>query len=224
MEQATLSAEVREETGSAAARRCRRAGQVPAVVYGHEEGSVAIVLRGEDVHHIVAHRVKMVTLDVGGKKEQALVKDVQFDTFGERPLHLDFERVAMDEVIEVECPVELAGTAKGAAAGGVLEHPVADLHVRCLPANIPELIRVSVSHLEIGDTIHVRDIEPPEGVTVLTDPEAILVTIRPPLKVEVEEAAPAEVEAAGEEPEVIGRPKKEEEGEGEEGPEAKKEP
>jgi len=118
----------------------------------------------------------------------------------------------MDEVIEVECPVELVGTAKGAAAGGVVEHPVTDLHVRCLPANIPQLIRVRVSDLAIGDSIHVRDVEPPDGVTVLTDPESILVTIRPPAIAEEPEAAEAEeVEPGGEEPEVIGRKKEDEE-------------
>lgn len=215
MDQTTLNAETRQETGSAAARRSRRAGSVPAIVYGHKEGPVPVLLKIEDVNNVVAHRIKMVTLSVDGKVDQVLVKDVQFDTFGDEVLHLDFERVAMDELIEVECPVELTGTAKGAAAGGVLEHPTSDLHVQCLPGNIPEVIKVSVSALEIGDSIAVRDITPPEGVEILTDPEAILVTIRPPLKVEEEEEAPAEdAEAAGGEPEVIGRKKEEEEAEG----------
>ena len=213
MDQTTLNAEIREETGSSAARRHRNAGTVPAVVYGHKEGPVTVLLKVEDVSNVVAHRIKMVTLSVGGKVDQVLVKDVQFDTFGDEILHLDFERVAMDEVIEVECPVELTGVAKGAASGGVLEHPTSDLHVRCLPGNIPDVIKVSVSALEIGDSIAVRDITAPEGVEILTDPEAILVTIRPPLKIEEEEEAPAEEgEAAAGEPEVIGR-KKEEEGE-----------
>jgi len=208
MEQTRLRAEVRDETGTAAVRRLRRAGKIPAVVYGHRQDPVAILLNAEDCHRVVAHRIKMISLRVGRKTEQALVKDVQFDTFGDAILHMDFERVAMDEVIEVECPVELAGTSKGAAAGGVVEHPVTDLKVRCLPANIPDVIRVAVSHLEIGDAVHVRDIPAPEGVTILTDPEAILVAIRPPAK--VEEEVPEVVEAAGpEEPEVIRREKAE---------------
>jgi len=212
MDQTTLNAEARQETGSAAARRFRRAGMVPAIVYGHKEGPVPVLLASEDVSNVVSHRIKMVTLSVGGKVDQVLVKDVQFDTFGDEVLHLDFERVAMDEVIEVECPVELTGTAKGAAAGGVLEHPTSDLHVQCLPGNIPEAIKISVSALEIGDSIAVKDITAPEGVVILTDPEAVLVTIRPPLKVEEVEEAPAEeAEAAAGEPEVIGRKKEEEE-------------
>jgi large subunit ribosomal protein L25 len=215
MEQATLNADLRTETGSAAARRFRQAGTIPAVVYGHKEGPVAVLLKKEDAQNIVAHRIKMVTLTAGDKTDQALVKDVQFDVFGDEILHMDFERVAMDELIEVECPVELTGTAKGVAAGGVLEHPTTDLHVRCLPSNIPEFIKVSTSDLAIGDSVQVKDIRPPEGVEILTDPEAFLVTIRPPAK--VEEAEAAEVAEPGpEEPEVIGR-KKEEEEEGEEG-------
>jgi len=212
MEQTRLEAEVRQQVGSAAARRARRAGMIPASVYGHKQDPVSVLLRREDIQRVVAHRIKMVTLAIDGRSEQVLVKDVQFDTFGETVLHVDFERVAMDEMIDVECPVELVGTAKGAAAGGVVEHPVTDLKVRCLPANIPEAIRVGISQLAIGDTIHVRDVTPPTGVTVLTDPDAILVTIRPPAVVEEEEAAPAEVEepVAGE-PEVIGREKREEE-------------
>ena len=212
MEAATLGAEVREQTGTAASRRSRRDGNVPAVVYGHKQGPVAVLLKGDDVRRVVSHRIKMVKLSVGGKVDQMLVKDVQFDVFGEEILHVDFERVAMDELIEVECPVELTGTAKGAAAGGVLEHPTSDLRIRCLPANRPEAIKVSVSDLAIGDSIAVKDIRAPAGVTILTDPEAILVTIRPPAKVVVEEEAPAEEAGpATGEPEVIGRKKAEDE-------------
>jgi len=212
MDQTTLNAEIRQETGSGAARRCRTAGSVPAIIYGHKEDPVPVLLNGDDVRRVVLHRIKMVTVSVGGKSDQVLVKDVQFDTFGEEVLHVDFERVAMDEMIEVECPVELTGTAKGAAAGGVLEHPTSDLHVRCLPGNIPEAIKISVSALEIGDSISVKDITAPEGVEILTDREAVLVTIRPPLKIEEEEKAPEEeAEAATGEPEVIGRKKEEDE-------------
>lgn len=217
MEQATLDAQTREETGAAALRRLRRSGMVPAVVYGHKEGAVAVSLKIEDAQNVVAHRIKMVMLAVGGKAEQVLVKDVQFDPFGEDVLHLDFERIAMDEIIEVECPVELAGTAKGVAAGGVLEHPVSDLKVSCLPRNIPEVMKVSVSDLEIGDSILVRNIKAPEGVTILTDPDAVLVAIRPPLIVAEEEAPVEAVEGAAEEPEIIGRVKSEEEEEEAEG-------
>jgi len=183
---------------------------IPAVVYGHKEGPVSVLLRKEDIQRVVARRTKMVTLAVDGKSDQVLVKEVQFDTFGESVLHVDFERIAMDELIDVECPVELVGTAKGAAAGGVVEHPVTDLQVSCLPADIPEAIKVGISHLAIGDAIHVRDVQAPPGVTILTEPDAILVTIRPP--VVVEEEAPVEAEeAAPGEPEVIGRAKGEEE-------------
>ncbi|MFW6159401.1 MAG: 50S ribosomal protein L25 [Planctomycetota bacterium] len=201
----TIRAERREAIGSAAAHRLRRRGKVPAVVYGHKEDVVPVQLGADDVHHLVAHRVMMLALDMGDSSEQVLVKEVQFDPFGEEVLHLDFERIAMDEEVEIECPVEFVGTAKGVAAGGVPEHPVADLTVRCLPGNIPENIKVQVSELEIGDTITVADIEAPEGVELLTEPEAVLLTIRPPEELEEEEE-----ELLAEEPELIGREEEEE--------------
>jgi len=205
MELVTINAEQRKETGSAAGRKARRIGKVPAVVYGHKQEPVALILSGEEVKNIVSHRIKMVSLNVNGVGESALVRDVQFDTFGEKVLHVDFERIAMDELVEVECPVEFVGVPKGAAAGGVVEHPVTDLEIECLPGNIPEVIKVSIGTMEIGDTIHVRDIKVPDGVKILTDADAILVTIRPPAKAEeAEAAAPAESEAPAE-PELIRR-------------------
>lgn len=211
MEQATLNAEPRTDTGTAAVRKIRRDGKVPGIIYGHKQTPQAVTLTVEDINHIVAHRIKMLVINLGGAQENVLVKEVQFDTFGENPLHVDFERIAMDELIEVECPVELVGTSKGQAAGGVVEHPVTDVHVRCLPGNIPEAIKIPISHLEIGNTIHVSDIKPPDGVTILTDPEAILVTIRPPAKAEEAEAAAAPAEEGPQEPELIRRAKPEEE-------------
>jgi large subunit ribosomal protein L25 len=186
---------------------------VPAVIYGHKEKPVSIQLDHADVERLVAHHMKMVSLAMGRKKEQALVKEVQFDPLGEEALHVDFERIAMDEVIEVECPLEFTGTPKGASEGGVVEHPITDLTVRCLPGNIPESIRVSMVDLEIGDTVTVADITPPEGVEILTEQDAVLATVRPPvMEEEAEEALPGEgVEAPIEEPEVIGREKETEE-------------
>ncbi len=210
MEQATLNAQARQDIGSLAARRLRRLGKVPGVVYGRKQASKPVLLKTEDVQHVIAHRIKMLTLSVDGVPESVLVKDVQFDTYGDEALHVDFERIAMDELIEVECPVELVGTSKGQAAGGVVEHPVTDLKIRCLPGNIPDAIKVAISHLEIGHTIHVRDIKAPESVTILTDAESILVTIRAPVKVE-EVVAAAPPEEAVQEPELIRRPKAEEE-------------
>ena len=205
MELVTINAEQRTETGSVAVKKARRVGKVPAVIYGHKQDPKALLLSGEEVGRIVAHRIKMVTLNINGVGESVLVKDVQFDTFGEEVLHVDFERIALDELVEVECPVAFIGVPKGAAAGGVVEHPVTDLEIECLPGNIPAVIKVAISALEIGNTIHVKDIKAPEGVKILTDPDAILVTIRPPAKVEEEVvAAPAAGEGSAE-PELIRR-------------------
>jgi large subunit ribosomal protein L25 len=208
MDQMTLTAEARPTTGSAEARRARRAGKIPAVIYGHKQDPVNVLFTEDSAKNIVHHRIKTMMLQVGDTREQVLVKDVQFDTFGEAVLHLDLERIAMDEKLELECPVRLIGEAKGALAGGVLEHPVSDLAIECLPAAIPEAITINISDLEIGDTIHVKDVTPPAGVTFLTDPDAILVTVHPPT-VEAEEGE-GEEEGATDEPEVIGRKKEDE--------------
>jgi large subunit ribosomal protein L25 len=211
MDQETVSAELRPETGSITSRRMRREGRVPAVLYGHKEGTVALSLPLEQIDHLVAHHQKMIRIDLDGKTEQALVKEVQFDTFGEQVLHLDLERVRMDEVIEIECAVELVGVAKGAAAGGVLDNPVNDVTVRCTPASIPESIRVSVNDLEIGDSLTVADLPVPEGTEIVTDPESVVVIIHPPAVAEEPEGG--EAEPGPEEPEVIGRKTEDEEAE-----------
>jgi large subunit ribosomal protein L25 len=214
MDQEAISAQRRTETGTIVTRRMRRDGRVPAILYGHKEETVPVSLPGDEVDHLVAHHLKMVTLQLDGQTEQALVKEVQFDTLGDNVLHLDLERVRMDEVIEVECAIELTGTAKGAAAGGVMDNPLNDVTVRCTPANIPESIRVSVNDLEIGDSLTVADLEVPDGTEIVTDPESVVVIIHPPALVEEEEEE--EVEPGLEEPEVIGRKADEEEEETEE--------
>lgn len=218
MEQATLKAKTRETKGSSAAKKMRRTGQIPGVLYGHKQEPVSVVLNREEVMRIVSHRIKMVTLQMDKLKETALIRDVQFDTFGDKVLHMDFERIAMDELVEVEVPVVFVGTAKGQGAGGVIDHPITDLTVSCLPGNIPESIRVSIAHMEIGDIIHVKDVKAPEGIKILTDPEAILVMVRQPVE-EVAAAAPVaegEEGAAPAEPELIRRERATEEEEEEE--------
>jgi large subunit ribosomal protein L25 len=214
MDQEVINAERRAETGTVVTRRLRRDGRIPAVLYGHKEETIPVSLPIDQVDHLVAAHLKMVSLQIDGKTEQALVKQVQFDTFGDTVLHLDLERVRMDEVIEVECAIELTGTAKGAAAGGVMDKPLNDVTVRCTPANIPESIRVSVNELEIGDSLTVADLEAPPATEIVTDPDSVVVVIHPPALVEEEEEE--EVEPGPEEPEVIGRKAEEEEEETEE--------
>jgi large subunit ribosomal protein L25 len=146
-------------------------------------------------------------LAIDGKSEKVLVKDVQYDHLGAEVLHVDFARVSLDERVEVTVPLELRGTPKGEADGGVLQQLVAELEIECLVTDIPDAIRHNVSEMGLDTDLHVRDLQLPPGVKALQDEDLVLAQVR---EVKEEEVAPTEV-AEGGEPEVIGR--KPEEGE-----------
>src|SRR5712692_11804189 len=155
-ESVVLVTQPREGRGSQAARRLRRQGLVPAVVYGHKEETLCVVLPLEDVEKAIRHGVRVVDLTVNSKQEKALIRDVQWDHLGKDLLHVDFTRVAVDERITVAVPLEIRGVAPGVNAGGTLDQPIHTLSVECLAVSIPESIRVNVAELQIGGAIHVR--------------------------------------------------------------------
>jgi large subunit ribosomal protein L25 len=203
----------RKPRGTGEARRLRRQGLVPAVVYGHKEETLSISLPQAEVMNAIRHGVRVVDLRANNKQEKALIKEVQWDHLGKELLHVDFARVSLDERIVVSVPIELRGTAVGVTAGGLLNQPIHELSVECLAVSIPERIRVNIQELQIDGSIHVREITLPPGVKVMTDADAIVVHVAAPI---VEAEAPAAAEVAGQaEPEVIGREKAEEEEAGE---------
>jgi large subunit ribosomal protein L25 len=213
MERAIIQATKRQELGTRATHRLRREGLVPAVLYGHKIDPVHLAVPRSDLERLVGAGARMVDVEIGGTVETALVKDIQHDSLGDEILHIDFARVALDEKVSVTVPVELHGLAKGVGTGGVLDHALQDFHVRCLPGDIPEKIRVEIASLDIGGIIYVRDIVPPEGVELLNDPDAPVVAVHAPVAAEVKPVT----EELPSEPEVIsGRREKEEEA-GEEG-------
>ena len=210
MELRALKADPRQSTGSAAARRLRREGKVPSVLYGHGEEVVALSVSAEDMRRVLETGHHLVTLDLGGREESALVKEVQFDTWEREILHVDFGRVALHETVTVSVEVVSHGTPKSVLAGGVLEQPLHSVELECRADAIPDQIRVEVGEMETGDMIHVRDLPLPDGVKAMTEPEAIVFVVHEARIVEeAPEAAPAEAAAA--EPEVIGRAAKPEE-------------
>ena len=211
-ESVVLEAQPRGEHGTQAARRLRRKGLIPAVIYGHKEATISLTLPAEQVEKMIRHGVRVVDLRADGKQEKALIKEVQWDHLGRHLLHVDFTRVAVDERIEVSVRIELRGTAPGVNAGGILDQPLHSLNVECLALSIPDSIRVPIGELQIDQAIHVKDLHWPAGVKALDDPEAIVVHVTAPVQV-AEPAAAAEAPAQAE-PEVIGRPKAEEEAEG----------
>jgi len=203
---ALMKASPREELGSRATRRLRDRGLIPSIVYGRGESPMPVTLSEHDIELALQHGERLLEVDVDGHKQNVLIKDVQWDTFGQMVLHVDLLRVSLDERVEVTVQVSLRGTPAGEANGGVLQQAVSDIRVECPVAAIPDEIRILVTGLEVADSIHLRDIELPEGVVLLDDGDALLCTCD--IIAEVEEA-PSEEEAA--EPEVIGEKSEDEE-------------
>ena len=198
---AQVTAKPRSELGSRANKRLRDAGFVPGVVYGHKEAVIPVTLPKKELSVHLGHGTHLFDLALDGKSEKVLVKEVQYDHLGLEVIHVDFARVSLDEKVEVTVPLELKGTPKGEAEGGVLHQIISQLEIECLVTDIPEAIRHNVSEMEKDAVLHIKDLQLPPGVRVLQDAELIVATVR-----EVQEAAPAEVaEAAPAEPEVIGR-------------------
>ncbi|HEX2973218.1 MAG TPA: 50S ribosomal protein L25 [Tepidisphaeraceae bacterium] len=211
-----MEAKARSEKGSRANKRLRDAGFVPGVIYGHKQAVISVTLPGRDVKHHLAHGAHLFSLNLDGNTETVLVKDVQYDHLGSDVLHIDFSRVNLNERVKVTVPLELKGTPKGEADGGVLTQVIAELEVECLVTEIPELIRHNVAEMALNDVLHIKDIKAPEGVRILQDPELIAATVKEVLEV-VAAAPAAEGGAAAAEPEIIGR-KAAEEGEAEAAP------
>jgi large subunit ribosomal protein L25 len=206
-----LETSQREGHGTKKAARLRKAGKVPAVVYGHKKATESITVGKDTLLHAVLHKARVVDLKSTDGTQKALICELQWDHLGKELLHADFQRVDIDERITVTVPIELKGIAPGVTGGGALEQPLHSLRVECLAIAVPESVRVNIGELQIGSVIHVSELHLPEGVKPLDEPDAVVVQVKAPLT-DVE--APAAAADAGEqaEPEVIGRKAAEEEG------------
>ncbi|HVR44657.1 MAG TPA: 50S ribosomal protein L25 [Thermoanaerobaculia bacterium] len=217
MAEITLEVVRREEQGKNASRRLRRAGKVPAVVYGGGKESVPITVDRKTISDLIAkseHGVRSIfLLSLAGneQKRHAMIKDVQIDPIKGHVEHIDFVRVVMDRKVKVAVPVHLNGVPDGVKnQGGILEFQVRELHVECLPGQIPDSFEVDVSPLGLHGVIRIEDLPIPDGVTLLDDPERVVVSIGVPRAEVVEvEVVPEVTEAV--EPELIKRGKPEEE-------------
>lgn len=207
-----ITAEKREAAGSANARRLRRAGKVPAVIYGHTGTSESLAVDGKELERALARGEHVVRLAVAGEAQprQALFKEVQIHPTTSRLLHVDFAEISLTERVDVSVPVKLRGTARGIADGGVLDARSPEVRLSCLAAEIPADLRVDVSDLGLGALVHARDLALPANVTLSDeqDPEAVVVAVTAPRK---EEPAPeAAATPSAVEPEVITARKEEE--------------
>ena len=173
-----LSVKPRSELGSRANKRLRDAGNVPGVIYGHKEAVVPVTLAKKELTNHLNRGAHVFDLALDGKSEKVLVKEVQYDHLGIEVIHVDFARVSLDEKVEVTVPLELKGTPKGEADGGVLQQLITDLEVECLVTDIPAAIRHSVADMGLDSVLHVTQkvVEgetPAAPVAEMAEPEVI---------------------------------------------------
>ena len=204
----TLNAEARDDAGRGASRRLRREGKVPAILYGGASKPQTLALdHNELIHnlHVEAFHSHVLTIKIGKKNEQAILKDVQHHPFRNEVLHVDLLRVKAGQKLHVTIPLHFVGTetAPGVKEGGVFSRSVVEVEVVCLPKDIPEYLEVDVSALEIGDSRHLTDIKLPEGVEILAlahgdehEHDISVAAIHHPRVAEEEAPAEGEEEAA----------------------------
>jgi large subunit ribosomal protein L25 len=221
MEKIALTAQVREKAGKGVARGLRRDQRVPAVLYSHGKSmpismgdkEVTKVLNAEGGEHA------LINLKLEGAKgaadRLALIKDYQIDPVSGKLIHVDLMEVAMNEKVKIEVAVHITGASIGVKEGGIFQYGLRNLEIECLPGQIPDSIEVDITALKINESLHVRHIRLGDGIKILTDPDATVATVQPPIsdaKLEAMLTATPAVTEAGE-PELVKKPKKEGEAE-----------
>jgi large subunit ribosomal protein L25 len=210
-----LAVAKRTHLGSTACRRMRRAGKIPGVVYGHQKDPISFEVEWDSLAPVLKAGTRVVDLDVEGHVEKAMFRDIQWDTFGIAVKHIDLLRIDPNERVEVQVPIVLKGVAAGVLSGGILDHHLHNVLLECLAIQIPDSIQVKIAELQIGQAIHVSELELPPNTTVKNEPETVVVQVKQAL--ETEESTAEGVEAGPAEPELVGRKVKEtDEEEGEE--------
>ena len=198
-----LGVELREGQGKGVARKLRASGRIPGICYRRNAESVPVSLDPKELERLLREASSGINtlfdLKVAGGGDfdgrQVLVKELQRDPISGAYLHADLYAVDLKQTIHISIPIHIKGSAVGVTqAGGILDHATRELDVECLPDAIPEEFAVDVSGLEIGDSIHVRDLVVPEGVEILNDPDVSIVSVVAPTIVEEEVAAEEEGE------------------------------
>lgn len=195
MDRVSLEANIRQETGKTGARRVRKGGRIPAIVYGRGRTSLAVAVASRTLRETLhTHAGLNVLIDLGIRadssedKQLVIIKDLQQDIFTHEIIHVDFQAISLEERLEAHVPVVLLGTPKGVVDGGVLEQHLREVLVECLPTQIPEHVEVDVAELTVGHALHAGDLAIPAGVTLLTPPGEVVATVQAP---RAEEAPPA---------------------------------
>ncbi|MDX2503708.1 MAG: 50S ribosomal protein L25/general stress protein Ctc [Gammaproteobacteria bacterium] len=166
----TLAAELRTDTGKGASRRLRYANQVPAIIYGLDKEPTMLTIKHDDIYHACADEAffsHILTIDYDGKSEQVIIKDMQRHPANIQIMHADFQRIDAAHVLHVHVPLHFLNEEEcaGVKGGGIVSHLMTELEISCLPGELPEFIEVDMSHLDIGDSIHLTDIILTEGIS-----------------------------------------------------------
>jgi large subunit ribosomal protein L25 len=202
----TLEGKIREKAGKGIARKLRREGFVPAILYGVGKKVVPLQVKEQDFEKVrrAGGEHNVIELRVGESTTPAIIREEQFDPVWGRLQHIDFFRVKLTEKMRVSVPVVTVGESAGGKEGGVLDHVLREGEVECFADKIPENIEVDITSLNIGDLVHVRDVSSPESVEIVTEGDRVVVSIIAPRVVEeevVEEAAEPELVGGEEKPE-----------------------
>ncbi|MFN3567979.1 MAG: 50S ribosomal protein L25/general stress protein Ctc [Caldimicrobium sp.] len=182
MKQIVLQAETREKTGKEVSKKLRKKGLIPAILYGKDIQPIPLTIRYSDfekIYNKVKGETVIYTLEFNDKefKKQAILKEIQRDPLTDRIIHIDFQSIEEGRPIEVEVPLEFVGKPIGITKGGILEIMLHELTIECLPSEIPDKIVVDISGLDIGDSLHVKDVQVPQGLKVKDHPEDTIATV-----------------------------------------------
>jgi large subunit ribosomal protein L25 len=183
MSELTIEVERREGAGKNDSRRARGAGKIPAVVYGGGKESVPILVDRKKMLDLLKGKggenpIFLLKLTDSGQERHAMVRDIQVDPVSRQVIHMDFQRVLMTERVRVQVPIELVGTAYGVKTqGGMIDFINREIHIESLPGDIPHRIELDVTDLHVGQHVEAGSLALPEGVTLLDEPERVIVSL-----------------------------------------------
>ena len=207
-----LSAEKREGTGKSAARKYRRQGKIPAILYGEDKEPVHVVIDEHDLTVGLRGHHSVINLVIGGKAHRCIVREVQYHPVTSKILHVDFLGIQGHEKIQMEVPIRFDGKPEGVREGGIFDEIKRTLDIEVLPENIPDEIIINVDNLKIGDAIRIKDLAT-DKYDVLGDPEDVICRVEAPHVAEVEKVEAEEEEEEAAEPEVVAKGKEAKESE-----------
>ncbi len=205
-----LNAYKRDEVGSQQVKKIRKEGWVPAILYGEKVNEPLKFNKFELIRllHTMTSEHQLIKIKLDNKVQDVLVKEIGYHFYRNEVVHIDLHKIAMDKKITTSVPIEEVGTCKGIVAGGILEHIMRELEIECLPKDLPSVIEIDITNLEIGQTIHVGEIPPVPGIKFLDDPDQPVISV---ISAVITEAEAVEGAVESTQPELIRKREKIEE-------------